>query len=270
MSQPNWTPDDVAELYNVLTPTSDVFLAGNEHHGYWYDDEDEAPVEEGSARLTRKIVDTLGLRPGEHLLDAGCGAGAPAALIADEYGVRVTGVTISPVGAQLAQARANASGLSDRVRIEVGDYHALTYPENHFDAVVAIESLMHAVDLDKVLLEFHRVLRPGGRIAISEPTRLSPKVAMPAMHIREPATAENWLEAFVAAGFVPEEWVQCGRRVFGQSGRRFPKHAESLREEFVARFGEETFLGLREAMKGLDPGPENMSYLILCARKPAV
>lgn len=270
MSHPNWTPDDVAELYNAMTPSSDVFLAGNEHHAYWYDDEDEAPVEEGSARLTRKIVDTLGLRPGEHLLDAGCGAGAPAVLIANEYGVQVTGVTISPVGAQLAQARVAASGLSDRVRIEVGDYHALTYPENHFDAVVAIESLMHAVDLDKVLLEFHRVLRPGGRITIAEPTRLAPKVAMPAMHIREPATAENWLDAFTAAGLVPEEWILCGRRVFGQSGRRFPQHAESLREEFVARFGEEAFLGLREAMKGLDPGPENMSYLILCARKPAV
>jgi cyclopropane fatty-acyl-phospholipid synthase-like methyltransferase len=268
MSESNWTPADVAEVYDQSTPTADVFNNGYEHMGYWYDDDDDASVDEAAARLTRKIVDPLGLRRGEHVLDAGCGAGTPAALIAREYGVQVTGVTLSSVGAGMAEARVRASGVSDQVRIEVGDYHAMTFPENHFDAVIAIESLMHAIDLDKALLEFHRVLRPGGRIAISEPTKVSSQARVPMTHTREPITADEWVAAFEAAGLVPEEWIQCGRRVFGQSGKRFPRHAAGLRDEFVAQFGEEPFEGLKEAMKGLDPGPEHMSYLILCARKP--
>lgn len=268
MSEASWTTADVAEFYDSSTPTADLFLGGNEHIGYWYDDDDDASVEEGSARLTRKIVDTLNLRPGEHVLDAGCGPGAPAVLIASEYGVRVTGITLSPIGARMAQARATASGVSDQVRIEVGDYHALAYPDDHFDAVVAMESLMHAIDLDKVLLEFHRVLRPGGRVVIAEPNKLSSLAKTPLFNTREPMTTEGWIESLKAAGFVLEEWTDCGRRVFGQSGKRIPKHAENLREEFVAQFGEQLFEGLLGAMKGLDPGPENMGYLILTARKP--
>lgn len=270
MSESNWTLTDVAEMYDGMSPTSDMFSNGYEHLGYWYDDQDDATVEEASGRLTAKVADTLHLRRGEHVLDAGCGAGAPATQIAAQYGVRVTGVTVSPVGLDIARKRAEASGLTGEVRFELGDYHALSHPENHFDAVLAMESLMHAIDLQKVLLEFHRVLRPGGRIAISEMTKASAQAKVPLHQSREPLTAQGWVEEFEAAGFVVEEWTDCGRRVYGNSGRHFPARAEELRDEFVAAFGEEFFEGVREAHReAFAPGPEHMSYVILCARKPA-
>src|SRR5690242_8350015 len=134
MSESNWTSADVAEFYDGASHMSEMFTNGFECLGYWHDDEDGSSVEEGAKRLARKVVETLGLRRGEHVLDAGCGTGAPAMLVAGEFGARVTGVTISPVEAGKAEARASAHGLSDQARFEVGDYHALSFPENHFDA----------------------------------------------------------------------------------------------------------------------------------------
>ena len=270
MNEAEWTPAEIAEIYDHSTLTADLFNDGQEHLGYWYDDDDEASVGEAAARLTRKIADTLGLRPGEHVLDAGCGAGVAAVQIAGEYGARVTGVTISPVGRDMARARAEAAGRSEQARFELGDYHALDFPEAHFDAVIEIEALMHAVDLDKALLELYRVLRPGGRITIAETTKVRPdaEVAMP--FSREPVMGRQWVDNLTNAGFVPEEWIECGHRVFGHSGTRFPRHFETIREDFVARFGEELFDNIREGQgKWFALGTEYMGYTILSARKPA-
>jgi cyclopropane fatty-acyl-phospholipid synthase-like methyltransferase len=270
MSEPSWTLAEVAELYDGASRMSDMFSNGYEHLGYFYGDEDTATVEEAARRLTLKVADTLGLRLGEHLLDAGCGIGAPATLIAAETGAQVTGVTISPVEAGNATARATASGLSDQVKFEVGDFHALPFPEGHFDAVIAMESLMHAIDLDKVLLEFLRVLRPGGRIAISETTMVDPTATLPSMfRSRTPMTSDGWLKEVRAAGFVVEEWIQCGHRVYGGS-KRYVERTEEIRDQLVAAFGEEFFQAIKHGQhETFAPGPEVMSYLILSARKPA-
>ena len=75
MSELNWTPAEVAEFYDGSSPMADKYFFGYQHLGYWYDENDDTPLEEASKRLTRKIVDTLGLRPGGTLLDAGCGTG---------------------------------------------------------------------------------------------------------------------------------------------------------------------------------------------------
>jgi ubiquinone/menaquinone biosynthesis C-methylase UbiE len=269
MSESHWTLAEVAEFYDDTSHLSEMINNGYEHLGYWYDDNDDATIEDAAKRLTRKVVDTLGLHPGEHLLDAGCGLGAPANQIATEYSAQVTGITISPIEASKAQARADAMGLSDQVRFEAGDYHALPFPEDHFDAVIAIESLMHSIDLEKALLELRRVLRPGGRIAITEITMVSSIAKISAMlPSRVPMTAQDWVQQLEAAGFVPQEWTECGRRVFGAS-KRFVDHTEQLRDKLTTAFGQEFFEGVKEAQREtFAPGPEHMSYLILCAAKP--
>ncbi len=117
-------------------------------------------------RTTRYVGDRAKLRPGQRVLDAGCGVGGSALLFAREYGADVVGVTLEPGQAERGRSFAASSGLSDKVEIVVGDFMALDLPSGSFDAVVNIESLCYAHDPAAYLKEVLRLLRPGGRFAI--------------------------------------------------------------------------------------------------------
>jgi cyclopropane fatty-acyl-phospholipid synthase-like methyltransferase len=270
MSELTWTPAEVAEFYDGSSPMADNYFFGYQHLGYWYDENDDTPLEEAEKRLTSKIVDTLGLPAGATLLDAGCGTGVPAIHIAGEYGAQVTAVTISPVEAETARARAAESGVSGQVQVEVGDYHALPFPEDHFDAAIAIESLFNAFDLNKALLEFHRVLRPGGRVTMSEmvkATDASP-AEKPFPQAREPMTADEWVKEFEDAGFVIDEMTLCGQRVYVNSGKHLLNRHDEVSGLLVEQFGEEMTAEIRDGMReAFHLGPEHVNYMILCAKK---
>ena len=114
----------------------------------------------------------LGLLPPRiagRVLDNGCGAGI---LLAD-LSVRcdeVHGVDLSPD--MLAQARERAPA----ARLRAGDLEDLPFPDAHFDAVVCRGSLHHVPRREKALAEAFRVLRPGGLLALSEPSDDFPPV----------------------------------------------------------------------------------------------
>ncbi|MEV4456053.1 methyltransferase domain-containing protein [Microbispora sp. NPDC049633] len=268
---------DTAEIgrhYDERSPIGDVLRDGQIHMWYWYDDEDDTPLAEAIHRLGRKVTDTLGLRPGEHLLDAGCGPGATAVFLARTYGVRVTGVTVSRFEIDTARARVSDAGVGDLVRVEYGDYAALPYPDASFDAVLALESLQNAADLDRVLGELHRVLRPGGRLTLSDFSLESPaepeRVAkfMDTLKLRELPTTQGWLDRVRAAGFAVEEHTQCGPRVFGRKSK-YIKAAMARRDEVAGRFGEEAVTRFSQRHLGFfAPRPDQIGYVIVSARKP--
>lgn len=269
MSEKIWTPAEIAEFYDGASVLADKYFCGYQRLGIWYEDSDDATLEEAAQRLTRKVADTLGLRPGERVLDAGCGSGAATVHIADEFGVQVTGLTISPVEAGQGRVKASESGVADQVRFEVGDYHSLPYPDGSFDAVVAFESLFNAMDLNKALLEFRRVLRPGGRVAMSEISKAtdSSPLQKPFPQAREPVTAGGWIKEFESAGFVIEEWTQS-RRVYVNTGKRHLAHFDAVRHQLVEEFGEEMTSAIRRGMQeAFHLGPEDVTYTILCASR---
>ena len=95
--------------------------------------------------------------------DIGCGYGATACLLADEFGARVTGVTLSPVQHRFATtARPN----SDNPRYLLCDWLTMQFPENSFDACIAIESSEHMLDKPQFFARAHAALRPGGRLVV--------------------------------------------------------------------------------------------------------
>ncbi|HUZ25799.1 MAG TPA: methyltransferase domain-containing protein [Streptosporangiaceae bacterium] len=269
-------PDEIGKLYDEASRLSGIFNDGQEHLGYWYHYQEEASVAEAGHRVTRKVVDALGLRRGEHVLDAGCGVGAPGVLVARETGARVTGITISAAEVVEAERRVHAAGLVGRVRFERGDYQSIAYSDGSFDAVMAIESLLHVPDLSQVLGEFFRVLRPGGRLGLAECTRETGQHADSTAQIPEQfksnllLTVPQWLSALEAAGFAVEEYTQCGPRVYGM-GMRYLDHANELDEILVADFGEETVAALKQGYRDMfGAGPRTLGYVILAARKPAI
>ena len=112
---------------------------------------------------TRELLAAAELRPGMHLLDAGCGLGASARLAADEFGVFVDAADAS--GAVLDRARAR--GEHARIRWREAALPTLPYADASFDAVLA-ECVLSTTDRPAALVEIHRVLRPGGRLLLSD------------------------------------------------------------------------------------------------------
>ncbi|MFI2347097.1 class I SAM-dependent methyltransferase [Streptomyces sp. NPDC019443] len=124
----------------------------------------------GGTALTRRLADALTLGPGERVLDVASGRGTTALLLADRYQARVDGVDYSAANTALAQGAAQAAGLTARARFTTGDAERLPYPDGVFDAVVCECALCTFPDKAKAAAEFARVLRPGGRLGITDVT----------------------------------------------------------------------------------------------------
>ncbi len=160
--------EEVAEFYDTAIPMISRLVGDNVHVGYWTSPEDPSTLQEATDRLTDLVIERLGVAPGERVLDVGCGLGAPAIRLAKAAGVSVVGIATSPGLIAAATGAARSAGVADRVTFEVVDAEQLAYPEASFDAVMAIESLVHMNDRSRAFRNIARVLRPGGRLVLTD------------------------------------------------------------------------------------------------------
>ncbi len=119
--------------------------------------------------MTAAVVHPCQIRCSEVVLDAGCGIGGTALDLAQSYGCRVKGLTISPVQVEIATRRAVTRGLSSLVTFECADCsRELPISDDSVDIVISIEAACHFPDKARFLKECTRVLKPGGRLAASD------------------------------------------------------------------------------------------------------
>jgi SAM-dependent methyltransferase len=113
-------------------------------------------------------LDRMALDPGATVLEVGCGTGVVVRALVQRAGFSgtVIGIDPSPVFIDAARKLAAEEGLADRIQLEVGDGHALTFPDAHFDAVLAHTVISHVTDPRALLGECARVVRPGGQVAV--------------------------------------------------------------------------------------------------------
>jgi len=168
-----------------------------------------------------KHFDTLIDWQGKDVLDLGCAGGFMAEALS-KRGAQVTGIDPASDAITAARQHAQAEGL--RIAYDVGVGEALPYDAAGFDAVVCVDVLEHVTDLQKVMFEVARVLRPGGlflfdtinrnplarlaTITVAEDIlRLLPRGTHdPAMFIK-PAELRTAMEA---AGLVPSRFTGLG------------------------------------------------------------
>ncbi|MFC5343050.1 class I SAM-dependent methyltransferase [Brevundimonas staleyi] len=128
----------------------------------YYADADQS-LEDAQTRKLDFICRKLRLKPGQKLLDVGCGWGGLSCWAAQHYGVTVHGVTLSEEQLAFAQAKIARLGLQDKITLELKDYRDLDMTE-HFDAISQVEMFEHVgfANHDRHFLEMHRLLKPGG------------------------------------------------------------------------------------------------------------
>ncbi len=125
----------------------------------------------GGLELTARLGELLRLGPGDHILDVASGRGESAIFLARELGCRVTGIDFGAANVADARSRAETSKVANLVQFELGDAERLDYPDASFDAVVCECAFCTFPDKRAAAREFARVLRPGGRIGLSDLTR---------------------------------------------------------------------------------------------------
>jgi tocopherol O-methyltransferase len=163
MITPRVTPNShaVARHYDDLDTFYRELWGEHLHHGI-FETGREDPLE-AAVRLVHLVAERGRVRPGDSVCDIGCGYGAPARLLAREYGAVVTGMTLSRAQYQYAVER-HAGDPS--VHLMLGDWLSNDLPPASFDHVISLEGSEHMEDLDRFFREASRVLRPGGRAVV--------------------------------------------------------------------------------------------------------
>ena len=213
--------------------------------GYWSPD---VPDGDGAAASRAKldlVCRKLELRPGDRLVDVGCGWGSLVLHAAREYGVRVTGYTISRAQAEFVRDRIARAGLAGRAAVELRDYRDIDV--TGADAVASIEMGEHvgAERYPEYAAVLHRVLRPGGRLLLQQMSRgrhaagggaFIESYIAPDMHMRPlPET----LRMIAAAGFELRH-VEALREHYVRTIRCWAGRLEEQWDEVVALAGERT------------------------------
>ena len=154
---------------------------GNDFYRQWLDPtmsyssalySTDAPRSMASAQLAkyRRILHRLDARPGQRVLEIGCGWGAFAETAAREAGLEVVGLTLSPAQQQFARRRMLAAGVGEQVQIELRDYRDLLGEQ--FDHIVSIE-MFEAVGerwWPTYFKSLQQMLAPSGRAVVQSIT----------------------------------------------------------------------------------------------------
>ena len=218
-------PNDKARVldhYNRVSPYYRALWGAHLHHGYWI--RGDEPKELAQVQLVEHLAQAAGLHPqnappsdngsrgpgipgGVRLLDIGCGFGGSSIHLARNYGVRATGITISPLQVEMATADAANAGVSANFLCMDAEHMHFAEP---FDLLWSVESISHYQDIPEFFFNAARYLRQGGVFALTDwfkQKSLPPREHQKLLHpiedgmLVELHTLRDYQEWLAAAGF---------------------------------------------------------------------
>lgn len=136
------------------------------HFGYY--DREVKTHEEALVNLNKVLALKGGVKDGDIILDAGCGRGGSSIWLAENYNVKVTGITLVPHQVRKAQKAARKNQLTDRLTFFEQDYASTNFEDESFTLIWACESMCHASEKLKFYQEAYRLLKPGGRLICAD------------------------------------------------------------------------------------------------------
>lgn len=136
--------------------------------------DDLASVDEfhiGGRKATDDLMGRLGIEPGDHVLDVGCGLGGPARFVADRYKCRVSGIDLTFDYVETGNRLCEWVGLSDRVKLFQSTALSISFQDGLFNAAYMLHVGMNIEDKEGLCREVARVLRPGSVFAVYDVMR---------------------------------------------------------------------------------------------------
>jgi len=179
---------NVEHHYDLSDQLYELFLDRDRQYSCAYFQSPEDDLETAQANKKRHIAAKLLLSPGQKVLDIGCGWGGLALYLASECGAEVTGLTLSQEQLKVAQRRAAAAGLSDRVHFHLRDYRE---ERGEYDRIVSVGMFEHVgvtqygVFFDKL----NALLKPDGVALLHSIGRMD-----------GPGTTNPWLRKYIFPG----------------------------------------------------------------------
>jgi tocopherol O-methyltransferase len=151
----------IREHYDRVSPYYQSFWGDHIHHGYWI--RGDETKEEAQNQLVEHLAGLAKIPRGAAILDVGCGYGGSSIYLAQKFGARATGITISPVQVEMATRAAQAAGAN--AKFLCMDAEAMTFSET-FDVLWSVESISHYPNYKKFFASAAALLKPDAPMAV--------------------------------------------------------------------------------------------------------
>lgn len=208
--------------YDIPAAVFELLLDRHMNYSCGYYRKGDEDLDTAQIEKMRGIAHHLGLSKGHRILDLGCGWCGPALYFVEYFSCHVTGVTLSPVQRDFALQWATRRGLTGRLEVELQDVMDLHYPQNSFDHIILLESIIHMPQKEALFARCYDMLTPGGKILIQESHY--DRSSMRSRYLSDP----GFVEVNRAFGFTGD--LVSGSEMLGylEEARLVPGHLENI------------------------------------------
>ena len=244
-NRPTKARRNVAHHYDIGNELYRLFLDDDLQYSCAYFTDPGNSLEQAQADKKAHIAAKLDLKPGQHVLDIGCGWGGTALFLNKVAGVKVTGITLSEEQLKIARQRAEEAGVADAVKFELIDYRQV---QGEFDRIVSIGMFEHvgAAHYDEFFATCRRLLKPDGVMLLhtiakfgkaTAPDPFTDKYIFPGYHLpslSQMSTASEGVRLIISD-------VETLRLHYAYTLRHWLKRTRAARAKIVAMYDERFF-----------------------------